>query len=106
MPACDICDDPPGPDAKRYTAKQLRAAVDSGYRPRAVIEGYRAVAGRLGLDLGDDHWFGEWVGQVRRDRTDWVLCRTCATGLDDHLGKPAGGPPPPPRGRGLFGRRR
>ncbi|MEQ7004968.1 hypothetical protein ABN028_02095 [Actinopolymorpha sp. B17G11] len=113
MPACDICDAPPGPDAKRFTADRLRAAVDSGYRPAAVIEHYRSLAGRLGLDRGDDHWYGEWVAQVRQDRTDWLLCQSCWTGLEAHLKRPdtgqfAGAPPvspsaSPPRRR-WFGR--
>ena len=114
MPACDICNDPPGADAKRYSAARLRSAVDTGYRPRAVVEGYRSVAAVLRIDLGDDHWFAEWVAQVRRDRTDWVLCRSCWTGLEAHFrrGGATPGPspelrqPPPHRRRRLFGRRR
>jgi hypothetical protein len=93
MPVCDICNATPGPDAKRFTADRLREAVNTGYRPAAVIEHYRGLAGRLGLDLGDDHWYGEWVEQVRRDRTDWLLCQTCSTGLVAHLANPGAARP-------------
>ncbi|MPZ83237.1 MAG: hypothetical protein GEV28_23730 [Actinophytocola sp.] len=102
MPACDICNASPGPDAKRYPAKQLRAAADGGYRPRAVVDGFQAVAARLGV--GDADPWGTWLDIVRRDRSDWLLCRPCAADLDNHLRKVAAGPLPPRR-RGLFGRR-
>jgi hypothetical protein len=88
MPACDICNATPGPDARPISAVRLRVAVETGYRPAAVIEHYRRLTGPLGLDLGDDHWFGEWVEQVRRDQTDWLLCQSCWTGLEGHLDQP------------------
>jgi hypothetical protein len=107
MPACDICNDPPGPNAKRYSAAQLHSAVDTGYRPAAAIEHHKRLASPLGLNLPDAHWFGEWVAQVRQDQTDWLLCQTCGAGLEAHLQGSADGPPPQPRRRrGLFGWRR
>jgi hypothetical protein len=107
MPVCDICNATPGSDAEQIPAGQLRAAVDTGYRPAAVIEQYRRLASRLGLNLGDDHWYGEWVTQVRNDSTDWLLCRSCSTGLEAHLARPAtvqrpaAQPAPEPRRRWL-----
>jgi hypothetical protein len=112
MPACDICNEPPGPSAKRYSAAQLRSAVETGYRPKVAIEHHKRLSSQLGLNLSDDHWFGEWVAQVRRDQTDWLLCQSCGAGLEAHLQRRAGAPPqlppqPQPRlRRSLFGWRR
>jgi hypothetical protein len=81
MPVCDSCNATTGADAIRYTAGQLRHAVDTGYRPQHRV----------------------WPVQAHRDPTDWLLCGPCARDLDAHLDRHAGARPP--RWRDLFGKR-
>lgn len=104
MPACDICNATTGADAIRYSASQLRHAVDTGYRPEPAIASSRALGEMFGVARGERHWHREWVAQVRGDATGWLLCGPCARDLDIHLDRHAGARPP--RWRDLFGKRR
>ncbi|MFI0420783.1 hypothetical protein [Spongiactinospora sp. 9N601] len=83
--ACDICGSLSGAGAKRYSAAQLQAAVNTGYRPSVALEQFQRLAKSFDLSLPDDYWYGEWVAQVRRDKTDWLLCWACRAGIEHHL---------------------
>ncbi|WP_246842764.1 hypothetical protein [Allokutzneria sp. NRRL B-24872] len=84
MTHCDICNCPPEPDAKRYPAARMRSAVNTGFRPAAAVRLYTSLANVFQRGVGIE----QWVEQVRKDTTDWVLCRSCATELDEHVEQP------------------
>ncbi|WP_033294090.1 hypothetical protein [Amycolatopsis jejuensis] len=101
MVSCDICGRSTHSGAKQYSAAHVRWAADAGFRPVEALARFRPLAGVVGIE--DGHLVERWLEEVRRDRTDWLLCWSCSNALAQYL-RPTGGPPLPgePVVRGRF----
>lgn len=91
MSICDVCNEPIGPNSKRYTADQMRNAVRAGFRPpENVANPVAQMFETFGLPA--DAFINNWINQVFNDTTDWLLCASCKTALETTLknAKPAG----------------
>jgi signal recognition particle receptor subunit beta len=80
MAICDLCSTPIGPEAKRYSASQLKTAVRAGLRPPTT-------AFELGAAFGMSQAQAEesWVQRVMADTTDWLFCLSCASRVEQYL---------------------
>ncbi|MFZ5918573.1 MAG: DUF4190 domain-containing protein [Chloroflexota bacterium] len=90
MAICDVCSTPIGPEAKRYSASQIKTAVRAGFRPPAVAF---ELAAAFGLSQAQAE--AEWVQRALADTTDWLLCPSCDSQAGRHLGQSQAQKPPP-----------
>jgi hypothetical protein len=81
MGSCDLCSVPLGPDARRYSATQVRAAVAAGLRPAGGVADLAAAFG-----MSEEEMHAGWLQQVRADPSDWSLCPSCGVRTDGFLG--------------------
>ena len=81
MSVCDVCNAPAIPGSKQYTADQMRAAVQAGFRPpKATIDRMaQALNKMLGLpdETAASAFVTKWASKVQNDSTDWMLCPSC-----------------------------
>ena len=73
MNACDLCNVPLGSNADRYSASQIRKAVQAGLRPDSNSVELGAAFGMSKEDTQQ-----AWIQQVMTDNTDWLLCPACS----------------------------
>ena len=95
---CDLCGAQIGRGGYLVSPDDMRAAATAGLRPSSTpLMGTNlnmsVMSQLMGVDpkLTDDGW----LSQVYSDTTDWGLCRTCTTTVDDFI---AGRRPPPDTG--------
>lgn len=79
MAVCDLCNTPISSASKRYSAAQVRAAVNAGLLPSGSAAELAKVF---------DPSLQGWKQMVLSDSTDWVLCPSCSVLADARLGKP------------------
>lgn len=82
MAICDVCSTPIGPEAKRYSASQIKTAVRAGFRPPETAFELGAAFG-----MSQAQTEASWVQRVMADTTDWLLCPSCASKAGRHLGQ-------------------
>jgi hypothetical protein len=81
-----MCNQPAGSHSKPYTADQMRAAVQAGYRPpKSIMDTMAEMYRNFGLSL--DVFVDKWLNQVMDDTTGWLLCPSCQPDMEKALKK-------------------
>jgi len=79
---CDLCAVEVGPDAPRFSAVQMRAAVLGGLLPP---DSAGSLSRSMGISEAD--FEAQWVRRVMEDATDWAFCPSCVLEVERHLAK-------------------
>jgi HEAT repeat protein len=85
MGNCDMCNAPIGPEAKLYSADEMRKAVAAGFHVDTFYGGIDAKAYAASLGLSPEQAEEGWLRRVQEDTTDWALCPDCATKMEECL---------------------
>jgi photoactive yellow protein len=108
MPICDLCERPTGPDARQFSAPQIRIAVRMGLRPGGFVERQVGKGGEQADNFSLNGLFksffqssepgavelprklpvenvGEWIERVMANTVDWTVCFNCASAIDNCL---------------------
>jgi hypothetical protein len=81
MGNCDLCNKSIAISAERFSAAQIKSAVQAGLLPPSNID---TLGGVFGMSQEKAHV--GWIQRVMADSTDWAMCSSCASTVRKYLG--------------------